>query len=62
VREGFTPESAVAAVNAQDITLLKHSGLTSVQLQPPMPNGPPGFDQAPNGQVPGQLPPVPAGF
>jgi len=62
VREGFTPESAVAAVNAQDITLLKHSGLTSVQLQPPMPNGPPGFDQAPNGRVPGQLPPVPAGF
>ena len=62
VREGFTPESAVAAVNAQDITLLKHSGLTSVQLQPPMPNGPPGFDQAPGGQVPGQLPPVPAGF
>jgi phage portal protein BeeE len=57
VREGFTPESAVAAVNAQDITLLKHSGLTSVQLQPPNPNGPP-VDQA----APGQLPPVPAGF
>jgi len=57
VREGFTPESAVAAVNAQDITLLRHSGLTSVQLQPPNPNGPP-VDQAASGQ----LPPLPAGF
>lgn len=35
VREGFTWESSVAAVTAQDPTLLKHSGLTSVQLQPP---------------------------
>jgi phage portal protein BeeE len=42
VREGFTADSAIAAVRAQDISLLKHSGLTSVQLQPPMPNGPPG--------------------
>lgn len=64
VREGFTPESAVAAVNAQDITLLKHSGLTSVQLQPPMPNGPPptGFDQAAAGDQGSALPPVPPGF
>lgn len=35
VREGFTPDSVVAAVNAQDITLLKHSGLISVQLWAP---------------------------
>jgi phage portal protein BeeE len=35
VREGFTPESAIAAVRGQDINLLKHSGLVSVQLQPP---------------------------
>jgi phage portal protein BeeE len=35
VREGFTWESSVAAVQAQDLSLLKHSGLTSVQLQPP---------------------------
>lgn len=35
VREGFTWESSVAAVQAQDLALLKHSGLTSVQLQPP---------------------------
>lgn len=35
VREGFTWESSVAAVMGQDPSLLKHSGLTSVQLQPP---------------------------
>jgi phage portal protein BeeE len=39
VKEGFTPDSAVAAVNGQDVTLLKHTGLTSVQLQPPLPDG-----------------------
>lgn len=32
---GFTPDSAVAAVNADDLAKLKHSGLTSVQLLPP---------------------------
>jgi phage portal protein BeeE len=35
VREGFTPESSVLAVNAQDITLLVHTGKVSVQLQEP---------------------------
>lgn len=35
VREGFTPESAIAAVDADDRTLLVHTGLVSVQLQPP---------------------------
>jgi hypothetical protein len=35
VKEGFTAESATAAVVAQDPTLLKHTGLLSVQLQPP---------------------------
>jgi hypothetical protein len=35
VKEGFTAESAVAAVTAQDMTLLVHTGLVSVQLQPP---------------------------
>lgn len=35
VRDGFTPESAVAAVQAQDWSLLEHTGLTSVQLVPP---------------------------
>jgi phage portal protein BeeE len=32
---GYTPESAVAAVMAGDFGLLKHTGLFSVQLQPP---------------------------
>ena len=35
VREGFTAESAKAAVAAEDVTLLVHTGLVSVQLQPP---------------------------
>jgi phage portal protein BeeE len=57
VKEGFTPESAVAAVRAQDITLLKHTGLVSVQLQPPG-IAPPGTMIPPD---PGTPPPVPAG-
>lgn len=32
---GYTPESVVAAVEAEDMTLLRHSGLYSVQLQKP---------------------------
>ncbi|MEV7908196.1 phage portal protein, partial [Streptomyces anulatus] len=35
VDAGYTPESVVAAVEAEDMTLLQHSGLYSVQLQPP---------------------------
>lgn len=35
VKDGFTPESAVAAVTKNDFGLLVHSGLLSVQLQPP---------------------------
>jgi phage portal protein BeeE len=35
VREGWTPESVVAAVQNADWSLLKHTGLLSVQLQPP---------------------------
>jgi hypothetical protein len=38
---GFTPESAVAAVEANDRRLLVHSGLYSVQLQPPGTGQPP---------------------
>lgn len=33
VREGFTPESVVDAVMSEDMRLLKHTGLYSVQLQ-----------------------------
>ena len=35
VDAGYTPETAVQAVVAGDMTLLEHSGLYSVQLQPP---------------------------
>lgn len=35
VMNGFTPESAVLAVLHDDISLLKHTGLFSVQLLPP---------------------------
>lgn len=39
IMAGFTPESATAAVSAQDLSLLEHSGLTSVQLYAPGENG-----------------------
>ncbi|WP_405149449.1 phage portal protein [Sphaerisporangium sp. NBC_01403] len=55
VREGFTYESAKAATAAQDVGLLVHTGLVSVQLQPP------GTTQTtPTGQPPagGQTPPT----
>jgi phage portal protein BeeE len=60
VKEGFTPESAIAAVRGQDVSLLKHTGLVSVQLQPPgerlpAPGSPPAPPQpapAKNGAVP----------
>lgn len=38
---GFTAESAVAAVQAQDMSLLEHTGLASVQLLPPGTTGDP---------------------
>jgi len=34
ITAGFTPDTAVQAVLAEDFTLLEHSGLISVQLQP----------------------------
>jgi phage portal protein BeeE len=37
VKEGFTSESAIGAVTNQDMTLLVHTGLRSVQLQPEHP-------------------------
>lgn len=43
---GFTPESVTEAVLAGDWKRLKHSGLYSVQLQPPAPNGAPEVQQA----------------
>lgn len=35
IRDGFTAESAIAAVQNSDWSRLEHSGLVSVQLQPP---------------------------
>lgn len=35
ITAGYTPDSVVSAVNANDLRLLTHSGLMSVQLQPP---------------------------
>ncbi|MFD8117086.1 phage portal protein [Streptomyces microflavus] len=41
IQDGYTPESIIEAVRKSDWTLLEHTGLFSVQLQPPLPNGPP---------------------
>jgi phage portal protein BeeE len=61
VMSGFTPESAVAAVISQDVNLLVHTNLFSVQLQPPMPNGPPEAPQSamPMDSAPTKNPPKP---
>lgn len=37
VDAGYVPDSVVSAIDGEDMTLLKHSGLYSVQLQPPGP-------------------------
>lgn len=50
VDSGFTAESAIKAVEAGDPTLLKHTGLFSVQLQAP------GSTKMPGGEVPGETP------
>jgi Phage portal protein len=60
INNGFTAESAVAAVSNNDWSLLEHTGLISVQLQPPgkgseSPTGVP--EDAPS---PASLPPGPA--
>lgn len=47
VKEGFTPETSIAATTGQNMQLLEHSGLVSVQLQPPGVTAPP-----PNGKAP----------
>jgi hypothetical protein len=46
VKDGFTPESAIDAVRNRDWGRLKHTGLLSVQLQPPGGSqGPPSAEQ-----------------
>lgn len=39
IQDGYTPDSIIEAVKKRDWSLLKHTGLFSVQLQPPMPEG-----------------------
>jgi hypothetical protein len=48
---GYTPDSVVEAVTTGDFSRLIHTNLYSVQLQPPMPDGPPKPEPLP------QLPP-----
>jgi hypothetical protein len=47
VKEGFTAESAKEAVMSQDMSLLEHTGLVSVQLQPPGTQAAPAGDTEP---------------
>jgi phage portal protein BeeE len=44
---GFVPASVISAVTAGDLNRLQHSGLYSVQLQPPQPEGPPAAPEPP---------------
>jgi hypothetical protein len=47
---GYVAESIIAAIQGEDWSLLKHSGLFSVQLQAP------GATKMPEGEAPGELP------
>lgn len=57
IKDGFVPETAVAAVMGQNLSLLKHSGLVSVQMQEPGQAAP--SSQPPNGQPSNGTPPKP---
>lgn len=50
VDSGFNAESVIKAVDSEDMTLLVHTGLFSVQLQAP------GSTKMPAGEVPGESP------
>jgi hypothetical protein len=60
VKDGFTPESAVKAVLNNDMSLLSHSGLVSVQLLPPGEMIQPGDGQPPRPPEPAPPPPAAA--
>jgi phage portal protein BeeE len=47
VTAGFEPATIVDAITAGDLSRLHHTGLYSIQLQPPQPNGPPAPPPAP---------------
>jgi phage portal protein BeeE len=53
ISAGFEPTSVVTAITAGDMTLLKHTGLVSVQLLPPGK-----ADTPPSAQPPGVTPPT----
>lgn len=53
---GYTPESTVEAIEAEDFSLLEHSGLFSVQLQPPGATAPDGPSAAPGDDEPDDMP------
>jgi hypothetical protein len=61
VREGFEPRSVIAAVEAEDMNLLVHSGLLSVQLQTPGQQKPTVDGTAVNGPLNGNQPAIAAG-
>lgn len=52
ITAGFTPESIVIAVKENDLSQLKHSGLTSVQLTPPQEGGDGFGEQGEGGEDP----------
>ena len=52
---GYKADSVVKAIEAEDMTLLEHTGLFSVQLQAP------GSTKMPVGEVPGETPVGPTG-
>lgn len=53
ISSGFTPESVAEAIMSDDMSKLKHSGLVSVQLQPP---GGPDPNAAPGAADPNAVP------
>jgi hypothetical protein len=59
IASGFTAESAVEATLADDISLLVHTGLTSVQMQEPPPTGQSVSVPAPVQTPPNKPPPSP---
>jgi hypothetical protein len=65
VKDGFSPESSVAAVMGQDMSLLKHTGLVSVQLWKPGAGSPrkpePGAESISQPAGAGSPPQLPAG-
>lgn len=57
IKEGYEPDSVVDAVTSKDWSRLKHTGLVSVQLQPPGAENPaPKVPPTGNGKAPKQLP------